>query len=402
MFSPKKIKIFYLITKGNFGGAQRYVFELAQSLPKNIFEVTVVMGEGRELREKLNRLGIRTIQLESLGRDIKIGADWKTFRLLLRIIGQEKPDIIHLNSSKIGGLGALAGRLTGVSKIIFTIHGLAFNEDRPSWQKWLIKLSHWLSILLCHQIIVVAKSLKKQIASWPGVKNKITIIPNGLENTRFFNRFVARNELLNYFPPEIRQSKNKNAASQNMQARFWIGTISELHKNKGLDILIEAFAGVVKSMLGNSLGWSLVLAIIGDGDEKASLQKLIHDKRLEDRIFLLGRIPDARNYLNALDIFTLTSRTEALPYTILEAGAAGLPVIASDVGGISEIIPEPEYGILVPPGNVKEVEKSLLYLIKKPEYRKLAGTNLKKRISENFSIKKMVEETVGLYQNSQR
>ena len=398
MDHPQKTKIFYFITKGNFGGAQRYVFEMAKNLPKNNFDITVIMGEGRELREKLNRLGIRTIQLETLVRDIKIVADWKTFRLLFRIISQEKPDILHLNSSKAGGLGAFAGRLAKVPKIIFTIHGLAFNENRPSWQKHLIKLGHWLSIILCHQVIVVAESLKKQIESWPRVKKKIIVIHNGLDTVKFFNRFVARNELLNYFPPEIRQLKNKNVASQNMQTKFWIGTVSELHKNKGLDILIEAFAGTVKSMLGSSIGWSLVLVIIGDGDEKASLQKLIRDKRLEDRIFLLGRIPDARNYLNALDIFTLTSRTEALPYTILEAGAAGLPVVASDVGGISEIIPEPEYGILVPPGNVKEIEKSLLYLIKKPEYRKLAGANLKKRIQENFSIKKMVTETVGLYQ----
>ena len=109
-------------------------------------------------------------------------------------------------------------------------------------------------------------------------------------------------------------------------------------------------------------------------------------------------MPDARNYLGAFDIFTLTSRTEAMPYSLLEAGAAGLPIIASEVGGIPEVIPDPKFGILTPPENVKEVEKSLLYMLKKPAYRKIAGTNLKKRTSENFSIKKMVEETIVLYE----
>ena len=128
------------------------------------------------------------------------------------------------------------------------------------------------------------------------------------------------------------------------------------------------------------------------------MQKLIRDKRLEGRIFLLGQVPEARNYLKAFDIFTLTSRTEALPYAAIEAGAAGIPVIASEIGGLSEIIPGPEFGILTPPENIKEVEKSLLYMLKKPEYRKLAAGNLKKHVRENFSLKKMVAETIELYQ----
>ena len=376
----EKTKIFYIITKGNFGGAQRYVYELVTALPRADFEITVVLGEGEALEKKLAGAGIRVIKIPSLKRDINFLADLKSFWAIWRLLRQEKPQIIHLNSSKIGGLGAFAGRLAQVPKIIFTVHGLAFNENRPAWQKWLIKFSHWLSIILCHQVITVADCLKEQVIAWPGLKNKVFVIHNGLPTIKFFEKSVARREL---FPGR--------------HDRFWIGTISELHPNKGLDSLINAFALTVRALLGNSLGWSINLMIIGEGEELEKLKWLARARRLEDRIRFLGRVEDARSYLKAFDIFALSSRTEAFPYVVLEAGAAGLPIIASEVGGIPELITGPELGILVPPGNVEEIKKSLLFMLKKPKYCALAGKNLRQHITANFSLKKMVEKTVELY-----
>lgn len=375
-----KIKVFYLITKGNFGGAQRYVFDLATNLPKKDFEGVVITGQGKTLEQKLSRNGVKTFSLESLGRDINLWRDLKSLFWIWRKLWQERPDIIHLNSSKIGVLGALAGRLARIKKIIFTVHGLAHNENRPRWQKMLIKFSHWLSMILSHQIITVSSKLEQEIITWPGLKNKIITINNGISSYKLFDRAVARKEI---WPGH--------------NDKFWIGTISELHKNKGLDYLIEAFTGTVRTLLGDSLGWSLNLIIIGEGEERINLQKLITDKKMNDRILLAGRLEDARHYLKAFDIFTLTSRTEALPYSILEAGLAGLPVIASEVGGIPEVIDSPDKGILVPVGNIEEIKKSLLFLIKKSKYRQLAGNNLKHQVQQNFSLKQMLEKTIDLY-----
>ncbi len=381
-FMIPKIKIFYLITKGNFGGAQRYVYDIATALPRTKFETTVILGEGKILEKKLASSGIRTIKIPELKRDVNILADLKSGWIIWQLLRREKPQTIHLNSSKIGGLGALAGRLAGVPKIIFTVHGLAFNEKRSGWQKVLIKFSHWLSIILCHEVITVADCLRQQIDSWPGVSRKVTTINNGLPTIKFFEQSVARRELF---------------AGHN--DRFWIGTIAEIHPNKGLDLLIDAFALTVRALLGDSLGWSINLMIIGEGEELEKLKRLARAKRLEDRIHFLGRVEDARAYLKAFDIFTLTSRTEAFPYVVLEAGAAGLPIIASEVGGIPELITDPELGILVPPGSVEEIKKSLLFMLKKPKYRDLAGKNLRQRVTANFSLKKMVEKTVELYRN---
>ncbi|MCX6712200.1 MAG: glycosyltransferase [Candidatus Vogelbacteria bacterium] len=191
----KKTKIFYVITKGNWGGAQRYVYELATALPRAEFDTTVIMGEFEALEKKLAGAGVKTIKIPELGRDINLAKDLKSFWQLLKIFREEKPQIIHLNSSKIGGLGSLAGRLAGVPKIVFTVHGLAHNEQRPGWQKVLIKFSHWLSLIFSHEVITVADCLKKQIINWPLISKKITTIHNGLPTIKFFEKSVARREL---------------------------------------------------------------------------------------------------------------------------------------------------------------------------------------------------------------
>src|SRR3989339_2166644 len=378
----KKIKIFYIVTKSNWGGAQVYVYNLATNLPKDKYDVAVLYGGEGLLTEKLDASGIKKIKVENLGRDISFLDEIKAFKNLINIFSKEKPDIIHLNSSKIGGLGSLAGRLAGVKKIIFTGHGWPFNEKRPWLQKKIISFFSWLTIVFSHQTILVAKSLMKPISAWPLTTGKLKIIHNGIDYINFLSERDARTLLL-----------------PNKADKFWIGTVAELHPNKGLDILIEAFSRLVKDMLGNQTGWSLYLVIIGEGEERAHLEKIISGKRLDGRIILLGQIEEARKYLRAFDIFVLPSRTEALPYAILEAGLAGLPIVASEVGGIPEIIPDAEYGLLVPPANVAELEKSLKYMVIKEHYRALVGTNIQKHIRDNFSMKEMVEKTIKLYQN---
>lgn len=379
MTSTRK-KIFFLITKGNFGGAQRYVYEIVSSLNRNQFDITVILGEGDTLERKLQALGVKTIKIPSLQRNFYWWTDLKIFLRIWQLLRKEKPQIIHLNSSKIAGLGALAGRLAGIPKIIYTIHGFAFNEVRPNWQKFLIKLLSWLTIFLSHQSIAVADYLKRQTTTWPGIRNKITTIHNGVPNIKFFEKSVARRKII--------PGKNDGV---------WIGVVAELHHNKGLDYLIDAFALTVRALLGSSLGWSISLVIIGQGEELDKLKRLARARRLDNRIYFPGRVEDVRSYLKAFDIFVLTSRTEALPYVILEAGATGLPVIASEVGGISEVITGPEFGILVPQGNIEEIKKSLVFMLKKPKYCELVGKNLRQHILKNFSLKQMIEKTTSLY-----
>ncbi len=380
----EKIKILYGITKSNWGGAQKYVYDLATSLPKDKFEVTVLTGGTGILNERLSSAQIRNITLESLGREIKFWQDIVSFFKIINILRKERPDILHLNSSKMGFIGALAGRLTHVPKIIFTAHGWAFNEDRSPLQKKGLYWLHRLTIKLSHKTIAVSEQTKNQISKGDSIGNKISVIKNGLEKIDFLSKAAAREKIRSRLPVDLEIGTN-----------FWLGTISELHKNKGLKYLIEAMH--LLDMAIENRDDLPILIIIGEGERRKKLQQRINRYQLDDTIFLIGRVGEAEKYLKAFDIFTLTSITEALPYVLLEAGLAGLPIIASSVGGIPEIIDDMQNGILVRPKEPDEIQKALAYYLAKPEKGAIFGQNIQKKILTDFTKDTMVKMTLELY-----
>lgn len=383
MESEEKQKILYLITKSSWGGAGRYVYDLATSLPKEDFEVIVALGGSGELKNKLEKQNIHTVTIPTLQRDVALWDELKAFLNLIKIIRKEKPDILHTNSSKAGALGALAGRIACTPKIIFTAHGWAFNEERSFLSRTAITFLHWLTVILSHKTVAVSHQTKEQgLKKMTLIKNKLVVIHNGIKENPFKEKSLAQKEI---FPKEIPGNITKNTV--------WIGTISELHKNKGLDYIITALGEISRSNLSLP---PFIFVVIGGGEEKETLEKLIKKEGLENIVFLVGYKENASSLLKAFDIFTLTSRTEAFPYVPLEAGLAELPVMASRVGGIPEILSE-NCGILVEKGDINEIKNNLIYLLENPKKRKNYGKNLKKKIVENFSTKNMVKGTIKYY-----
>ncbi len=371
----KKTKILIAITKSNWGGAQKYVFDIATNLDFNKYDVVVAFGGNGELKNKLQDLNIKTVSLDSLGRDINFFKDIKSFLDLYKIIKSENPDILHLNSSKIGATGSLIGRLLRIPKIIFTAHGWAFSEDRSTLSKIIFRSIAYLTIFLSHKTILVSKGLKKQLGPLPFSKNKTVLIYNGIGNIDFLNKEIARTEIENIL--KIKISK-----------KIWIGNIGELHHIKGQNYAIEAFKEINNPDIG--------LFITGEGEKRSDLEKQIKESSLQESVFLLGNIKNASRYLKAFDIYIHPSLSEALAFAILEAGKAEIPIIASRVGGIPEIINANE-GILIEPRKPELIKKSIENIINNPELAKKYSKNLKTRIDTEFSISKMIKETEELY-----
>ncbi|MDZ4205702.1 MAG: glycosyltransferase family 4 protein [Patescibacteria group bacterium] len=373
------MKILYGITKSNFGGAQRYVFDLATEAKKLGHDVAVALGgtglasapAGR-LEHQLREANVRIIFVKSFMRDISLWRDIYSLFELIKIIRQEKPDVIHLNSSKAGGVGSVAARITRVKKIIFTSHGLAYDEDRGLIAKGLMWLATWATFLFAHHVIVISKDTYERARKLPFCRNKIHLIYNGISNIATKSREDARKEL-------------------NVTSPLSILAIGELTKNKGYKYLIQAIDDL------RQRGKNIPLYIMGDGEERPALEKLISEKGLIDRVHLLGFVHNGSSYLKAFDIFTLTSVKEGLPYVLLEAAQAELTVIGSDVPGITDIIENGINGILVPPRDSEAILSSLILLQDNSDLRARLGTNLKHSIQENFSFERMVEETLELY-----
>jgi len=377
-----KKKLFICITKSEpWGGAQKYVFDIATNTPRDQFDTTVILGGDGILKKRLEEAGVKTILLSNSQRDINLKNEVKLFCELLRLFKKEKPDVIHLNSSKMAGTGSLAGRMAGIKKIIFTAHGWAFNEDRNFLSKILIKILHIITITLSHKTISVSKITKKQIGK--PFNKKIVVIKNGLREIELRDRDSARKILTS----KILQ-KNQRIGKMIANNPFWIGTISELHTNKGLGYAIEAISKIRDNV---------IFVIIGEGEKRKELEELIVKLGVANKICLIGKIDFASTYLKAFDFFTLSSITEALPYVLLEAGYASLPVIASNVGGIPEIIENKKTGILVSSRNSEEIKNSIEYLIRNPEKSKVLGNSLKEKIIRDFTQKKMLDKTFLLY-----
>ena len=394
MQSTEKKKILYLITKSSWGGAGRYVYDLATGVSKKNFEVVVALGGKGELKDKLEAQSICTVTIPTLQRDVALWREIKAFLNLVKIIRKEKPDVLHTNSSKAGALGALAGRIARVPKIIFTAHGWAFNENRSFFSRTAITFLHWFTVLLSHKTIAVSDQTKEQaLKKMPFIKNKLVVVHNGITEIPFKESSIAREELFQKGIP-------KNIHPDTL----WFGTISELHKNKGLDYMIRAISKISRSdldikehpraVLGHNKPF--VFIIIGGGEEEDRLIKLIEKESLQDVVFLVGYKKNASSLLKAFDVFTLTSRTEAFPYVPLEAGLAELPVIASRVGGIPEIVSK-DCGILVKRGNINEIAQAITHLLNNKEKRKSLGLNLKKHVQQNFSTQEMVKNTLKYY-----
>lgn len=311
---PAKKKVLFVITKSNWGGAQRYVYDLATNLPQGQFEVVVAFGGTGEadastglLAERLKAGDVRTIFLASFTRDIYFLREFKAFFELLRVIKEEKPDVLHLNSSKAGGLGALAGRITGTRRIIFTAHGFAHNEMRPLSERGLIWIASWFTILFANRVIVLSFYECKRSPDL-FLRRKITVIHNGIDlNMEFGSGEVIRNA----FPTGARIT----------------GTIGELTKNKNQIALIE--------QAKNSP--DMFVALVGEGEERKNLEEKIKKYNLESRVKLFGFMP-AGDVLRGFDVFALPSLKEGLPYVLLEAKAAGLPIVANRIGGVGEIL----------------------------------------------------------------
>jgi glycosyltransferase involved in cell wall biosynthesis len=366
------MKILYGITKSNFGGAQRYVYELARESKHRGFDTAVILGGKGILTEKLESRGVRVLSLNSLTRDIRLTDDLRSFVDIYKILRKERPDVFHINSSKMGGMGTLAARLAGVDKIIFTGHAWAFNEPRPEWQKNIIKTFAWLTIMLSHTTICVSEKTKSDIAKWPFVKNRLAVVHNGSRSGELVSREEARQKLGIH------------------EDTFAVGTISELHLIKGLDILLRAWYDFTKSNPG-------LLVIIGEGEERVNLKKLAQKLGIEKTVYFAGFIDNARALLSAFDVFVLASRSEALPYAPLEAGAASLPVIATAVGGVPEIIIDGETGVLIEPEFPEELCNVLQGLAADPDLRKTLGENLKKFVEKEYSLSQMFDRTFALY-----
>jgi glycosyltransferase involved in cell wall biosynthesis len=387
-------KILYLVTQSDFGGAQKYIYDLATNISKN-YAILVAGGEQcyqGELAKKLIAAGICYHKLSHLKRAISPRHDFLAFWQIVKLIKKERPDIIHLNSSKISILGSLAVAYWSLVighwsfKVVYTVHGWVFSENLSPGKKYFYKILEKFTAKFKNKIICLSEfekqnTIKNKIAP----AEKISVIYNGIAPIDFLPRLEARKKLSEFTNTVISDET------------ILIGSIGNLYKNKGYEYLI-------KNMRDLSLKtYDLKLTIIGSGPELQNLKSEItrlparrENQKSDYKIFLTGAIPNAAQFLPAFDVYVCSSVKEGLPYTVLEAMQAGLPIVSTNVGAIPEIITDGDSGLLVEPKNPEALAEKIKYFIDNPKIAKQLGENAKEKMKK-FSLEQMIKQTEELY-----
>jgi len=391
----KSKKILYLITLAEWGGAQKYILDLASffKAQKN-YQVAVALGgkPNDELIKRLKALNIQTYYIAHLQRSVNFYHDFLAWWQIRSIYRKFQPTIVHLNSSKAGALGAMAtvGYRKKINKVIYTIHGLILNEPLSFFKKTFYCLAEYLSAILKTDLICVSEFDKRSVIQHKISKPaKITVIHNGLKlaTLNFFDKAMAKEKLIKISSYKL-QINITELQAENCKL---IGTIANFYPTKGLTYLIQAAQTVCNENPQTKF------IIIGDGPGRRELTELIIEHQLENKVLLLGTLNQARQYIKAFDIFVLPSVKEGLPYTLIEAQAAGMPTIATSVGGNPEIIQHNQNGILIPPANPQALAESIIKLFK--------DKKLQQRFSQasliqatNFSLRAMLTKTQQVYE----
>ncbi len=369
------------------GGAQRFLLNLL-TLIGSRYDIMVATGSdgGHELTDKLKSLNIKVSVIENLKREISPASDIRACFEIKKLVEDFKPNDLFLLSSKAGFLGSLAAKSSvnrSQFRVIYRIGGWTFNDPWPTWKKklWinLERLSApWKDVIIVNNEhdYNQAKDLKIK------PREKLTLIYNGLDiyKTEFLPKEEARLRLF---------EKISKHSGKIFQTETMIGTIANLYPTKGLTTLIEA----AEHLKHNN---TLTFFIIGEGTERPILEKLIKEKGLQKKVYLLGSIPDAKEYLQAFDIFVLPSLKEGFPWALIEAMTARLPVIATRVGAIPEIIEDRQNGIIVEPGKPEQIAKAITEILNSDYLKKEFAIKAHQTVLFKFTEDKMVKEIEGV------
>jgi glycosyltransferase involved in cell wall biosynthesis len=327
------------------------------------FEVHVATGEEGFLTEACREQGFAVHVLSDLEREIRPLADAKAVYQLRKLIKTVAPDLVHAHTFKAGFLGRFIAYRMNVPSI-YTVHMWPFGRAVPLSWRILAPVCERMAARWCDKIISVSELGARDAAAFKiGDRHQVVSILNGIAD----------------HPARARLDHDK-ALSCTMVARFTD------FKDHG--VLLRAFALVPGEVR---------LKLVGDGETLKSARKLAEELGIRERVEFKGSRGDVPEILQQTDIFVLASKTETLPISILEAMRAGLPVVASDVGGVAEEVIDGETGILVTPGSVEELSRALITLFADKALRIAMGRSGRRRFEQLFRSDKMIEQTEAVY-----
>ena len=381
--------ILHIVTRLDMGGSAQNTLLTCIGLAER-YDVTLVYGLSHESRitelERATladqiglakRKGVRTVTAPALVRKLDPFRDVRAFLLLWRLIRAERPAIVHTHTSKAGVLGRLAAKIAGVPTIIHTPHGHVFSGHfGPILSKLFLLTEVLFDRITDSQVALTEGEKKDYIGLSVCREDKIAVIHSGVDVDRYAN-------------VDIDVGKKKEALGLEPKALV-VGTIGWLLAIKGPADLLEAMGDV----------WArypdVQLVFAGKGDLEESLRARALEMGAAEKTLFLGWRDDIPEIIQVLDVLALPSRNEGMGRVLVEAMAAGKPIVASNVGGIPDLVKHGQNGFLVEPGNTQEWSHGIEKLLGSREMRQEMGQK-GRAMSRDFSVERMLEKIDELY-----
>ncbi len=365
------VKICYVVDNLAYRGGERTFLQLVRGLPREEFRMSVACSPGGYFVERLREEGVEVLEVD-MRRNYRLDRVFPLARELRRI----RPRIVHTQGrgDPFGRAAAFLARVPLTLSTVAMIHNRYVVPER--WRKAMYRVIDGVTDpMVDHWIVVNQDSARALVDRHRVPRERISVIYNGIEPERFQVDPGAgarlRGEL--GLPEE----------------GLVLGGLGALTGQKGFDLLLEAFAAAGLD------GASLVVG--GEGEDRKALEEQARGLGLDGRFFLPGFMRDVASYLAALDVFVLSSRSEGHPMVLLEAMAAGRPVVAVDIPGVRETVEDGVSGILVPQGDPGALAEALSRVAGEPELREGLGRGAAQRIQEEFSVSSTVSSTRDLY-----
>lgn len=373
LFSPQRI--LHLVLSLAVGGTEKLVYDLVHHVDQHLF--VPVVGCLDELGFFGEALQSEGYQVYTLNR--KPGLDWSIIDRLCQVIQTEKVAVIHAHQYTpyfYGLLASLSMKLRFLPlapKVVFTEHGRLYPE-RKKWKRMLVNP---ILSLFTDEIVTISESTKASLITYENFPpRRIKVVYNGIDFAHFSQTCDV--------------SAKKEALGLPLSAKV-IGIVARLDPIKNHAMLLRAFSQVVQTIP------ETYLVIVGDGPNKHSLKTLARSLEISDHTIFLGARQDVAELLHVFDIFALSSFTEGTSVTLLEAMSAGVPVVATSVGGNPEVVEDQKTGYLTPNDNDQVMAAMLLKLIQDETIRQRMGQASQQRVYTLFSLDKMVNAYTNLY-----
>lgn len=360
------LRVLHIVTRLGVGGLETEILNLVDGLERAGFEQAVCCLEDRgELAEQIpESIPVRSCS----GGSSRLGTAWRAARL----IRAWRPDLLHVRNGWAWPDAALAWLLAGGrGRLVFSHHGWHSTDRLPRRRAFRYRQLARITSGLASISVETAR----QFASETGIApDRFTVLDSGVDVERFH-------------PSAGRQGSGP----------LILGSISRLDPIKAHDTLIEAFAAAVDGGARN-----LELRFLGDGPTRADLERLARERNVADRVRFLGMRRDIPEQLRELDLFVLSSHREGRPISIMEALAAGLPVIATRVGSVPGMVIDGQTGVLVEPGDVEGMRQAIVALSDNAETRRCLAEGARRFAVSELSVDRMVEQYAAYYRDIAR